>query len=798
MNSVQHRVWRRPAILSARFAIALLLVWGLASQVRAQELPTIAVKTTSMRGEDGFIPIYYDSADGRLYLEISLPGEEFLYNSFMASDAGLAYAMGMPNWNASEQVVRFERRGSQVFLNRKQVWIQKPEGDWVRAASDAPFLPFLPGSFPIVAEEGGRVLVDGTDYFVRDVSGRARQGIGGVPARLSQLYGEEKFHFDRERSSIYRPATRSTPRSTEVEVSLTFVTDHPGTWATKFFPDPSTFIVRERHSLRPLPADGIEVRHLDPRMGSGWPIVFRWRLEKRDPLAAVSDVVRPLEFYLDPALPPSVHKASKRGIEYWNTVFEHVGFRNAIEIRDFPPDADPLDPEFPIVVRWRPAGMISQGVPYVDPRTNEAVKAVIFVDGYQEKRFANTFRAFQSAFCPDQPNLETVLLTVRTWLVAHEAGHVLGFAHNDIVPSVVAIHRPRLRVQPAGCVAMDLSVVVSAAPFPYDEWRIRYAYAPLPAGHEVEGLRRIVEEGLRSGLRPAETRDYFTNPRGRPRIHSLDPLVVLNEDMAVRRLVLRRFGADMLQPGEPQSLLFERLIPVYFHHRHSLGAVVMMLGGVDFTYDQERDFQRVDDVVDARDQRRALEAILHALSPEELQIPPSAAKRVPARLASSALSELEWPVRKPGVFMYITDTAPLELPLPSSGPFDPLGWADVLSRGIANDLLDGERLARVATQFESGQIDLSVGEAIDRVVAGTWGAPTPADTALAPLRRVARNAILDGLLSLARDENTMPSVREPVRAALARLLADLRGRVTVDPAERTHLDRAIERIGAVD
>ena len=65
-----------------------------AGQVGAQDLPTIREKAAHMESEDGFIPIHFDPADGRLYLEVSLPGEEFLYHSLMASGAGLALARG--------------------------------------------------------------------------------------------------------------------------------------------------------------------------------------------------------------------------------------------------------------------------------------------------------------------------------------------------------------------------------------------------------------------------------------------------------------------------------------------------------------------------------------------------------------------------------------------------------------------------------------------------------------------------------------------------------------------------------
>ena len=72
-----------------------------AGQLDAQDFPTIKEKTAHMESEDGFIPLHYDPVDGRLYLEVSLPGEEFLYHSVIAAGDENALARGQPNWMAN-------------------------------------------------------------------------------------------------------------------------------------------------------------------------------------------------------------------------------------------------------------------------------------------------------------------------------------------------------------------------------------------------------------------------------------------------------------------------------------------------------------------------------------------------------------------------------------------------------------------------------------------------------------------------------------------------------------------------
>jgi len=777
MDHLIRLTWLQRLVRRVSWIPAVLLPCLLPQPSVAQDVTTIRGMTVGMLHQDGFIPIHVDTIEGRLYLEVSLPGTPFLYNSRMASDGGLAFSVGSPNWTASNKVVRFERRGEHLILTSRKPF----EQDSVRGpvpATDEVYRPFLQGSFPIVAEDGGRALVDATDWFVQDVSRAPRQGITGIPGRLHDLYGEQAFRFSRERSSIYLPATRTSPRR-------------------EHFSDPTSFVARERHSLSPLPPEGMEHRLAGPRIRSGWPFISRWRLEKEDPSDPVSDVLRPIEVYLDPAMPDLVRSASAEGFRYWNAVFEKIGFRDAIQVRDLPADSDPLGPDYPLVVLWIPSFMSSSGWAFLDSRTSEVVTARISLDGYRETLETNAYRAFAPALCPGQPDLETVLLTMRAWLVAHEAAHVLaGMQHVGVERSMVGMHRPRLQVGLDRCLEMDLSVVMPPSPLPYDEWKIRYAYAPLRPGHEDEDLRQIVEDGLRLGLRYDRARAMSSNPTANMRIYNMDPLVILEEDMAVRRLVLPDFGQTMLQPGEPESLLFERLIPVYFHHRHALNAVAAMLGGADFGYDPEN-LRRVDWVIESRDQRQALEAMLQAISPEELLIPPDVAARIPARLTQAPVSKLEWPVREPGFFMHITDTPPLMLPLQAAGPFDPLGWAGVLYDLVMDRLLDPDRLGRVSAQYESEQTDLSVEEILTRTIDQTWGSPTPSEASLAGLGRLARDKVLDAMNALASDEETPAAVAQPTRLLLDRLLVELRTRETDDPAERAHLDKAVTKLDRV-
>jgi hypothetical protein len=286
-----------------------------------------------------------------------------------------------------------------------------------------------------------------------------------------------------------------------------------------------------------------------------------------------------------------------------------------------------------------------------------------------------------------------------------------------------------------------------------------------------------------------------SSPRAAGRRHSDDVLEDLEREYSVRRVLLDHFGADVLRPGEPMSLLFERLVPLYFHHQYALAAVGRAIGGVDYSYALAGDGQTPVRAIGADTQRRAISLLLDALAPEQLAVPEIVAGLTPPRPPALVPSELEWVLNEPDVFEFMTgESAPIAIPLSAGGIFDPLDWARTLSRLVVRELFDRERAARVAGLHASGLSDLTLIEVMERIVDGTWGVRTPSDPALAALGRVARRTVLDGLLELAKDEVAVAEVREAAGWALARLHEYLGRRRPNGPAEQAHVSLAMRDI----
>lgn len=129
-----------------------------------------------------------------------------------------------------------------------------------RKAVEQAFAQSVLWGFTVVAEEPNRVLVDATDFLLRDahdIIGRLKSGKQG------------NYSLDKSRSAIYLPRVKSFPKNSEFEATLTFVGDATGNYIRSVTPTPDNVTVRLHHSFVELPDNGYEPRKFDPRAGYG-------------------------------------------------------------------------------------------------------------------------------------------------------------------------------------------------------------------------------------------------------------------------------------------------------------------------------------------------------------------------------------------------------------------------------------------------------------------------------------------------------------------------------------------------
>jgi hypothetical protein len=780
----------------------------LSAQSPAQSaLPTIAVRTEGLTAEPGLLPLYHETTTGRLLLEAPDTGGRFLYYLTPATGSGsgwLGIERGAVLWWEGGALVRFERHGPKLLLMRENVGFNAsgPDGALAAAVRES-FAESVLGALPLVAADEGRVLVDATDFFLRDATD---------VVRALRDYDSGSFRLDRERSAIHVPGTRAFPGNTEVEALLTFASDAPGRDIARHAPDGRAVTLRVRHSFVALPAPGFQPRPADPRLGlftltrydfdrafdQGYrrQIVQRWRLEKADPGAVLSEPVRPITLYLDPAIPAAYRGAIRDGALYWNDALESAGFRDAVRVKDLPSGADPLDVRYS-VIQWMPRSQVTASMAtwVSDPRTGEILKANILIDPHRSLVDYNTYMGLRPALAPCEPDAETFVMARRRWLAAHEVAHAVGaLLHSGWSPSAVGFFVPGVAPTADGRLTLDVAQAFLAEPSDYDRWHVRYLYSEMSPEDEERQLAAIIQDGLDRGLRYVS--DYHGGagsiPRATGRRQSDDLLADLEQYMAVRRIALERFDQTALEPGEPLARLFGRLVPVYFHHRYMLLAVAKAVGGFEFAYASRGDGQSPGRVLPPSEQRRALELLLAALEPGALVIPERVARLIPPPAYTETPSELEPIVSgAPDVFTYLPGEAPwIRIQLSAGSAFDPLAWARALAGEVVDQLLHPTRAARLVALHARDGANPSLDEVIRRTVDATWGGPVPRDAGEATMRRVTGRVVLDRLLALEADTAATPEVRAAAGLHLERLSQVLARSRSSDDAERAHVRAA--------
>ncbi|MEJ2203325.1 MAG: zinc-dependent metalloprotease [Gemmatimonadota bacterium] len=407
-------------------------------------------------------------------------------------------------------IVQWERTGNRVVLREKEYDVTADSADavWrqVRTFRMGPVL----ATFDVEAfGPDSAAVIDVSDLFISNIP------------ELRPVEG-----INRSRSWVDR--TWAFPGNVNVEVTQSGQSRPPAGGGAQFpgaqaGRQPQSQTVRVHFSMMELPDEPMMPRWHDDRVGFNssrtWDFsrpdhrleqvrfIHRFKLEKQNPDAEVSDPVEPIVYWIDPATPDWLKPWIVTGVNRWQEAFENAGFSNAIFGRVAPTPEE--DPDFSLydarhsVIYWRPSTVANAtGGQIVDPRSGQILKGEVNMYHNIMELQKNWYfiqvgpldERAQSLPLPD-----SLMGRLVEYVVTHEVGHSIGFPHNMKASAMYPADSIRSRsflermgghvatlmdysrfnyvAQPEDDIPPELLIPRVG---PYDRFAVKWGYAPIP------------------------------------------------------------------------------------------------------------------------------------------------------------------------------------------------------------------------------------------------------------------------------------------------------------------------------
>ena len=589
---------------SYSYLFAFLLLFTLSSCASSQK----AVDTTARSAEpakselekaieksvafEGLFTVYQDTTDGSTKMAINHDqlDKEFIY--FGLSQDGVVEAGHFRGLFRDNKIVKIQRYFDRVEFIHVNTQYYFDEESPLSRASSANITDAVLFSAKIAVEdkESGIILIDSDPLFLTE----SLHQIKPSPSPFSRPGQFSLGNLSRDKSKYFQ--IRSYPKNTDIIVEYVYESPYPSGSTSGAVTDNRSVTIKFQHTFIEMPENDFQPRYDDPRVGyfttqqndqistSVTPykdMIHRWNLVKKDPEAEISEPVEPIVWWIENTTPHEFRETIKEATLAWNEAFETAGFKNAIQVKVQPDDADWESGDIRYnVLRWTsspvpPFG--GYGPSFVNPRTGQILGSdimlewVFFTNRFFEEDVlteafstgSNLNEAMDPKFCTfgnhlhhnnifgmnvlqhfeaSSEELEGYQKEALTMLILHELGHTFGLNHNmkaSTLHSPEDIHSKELAntIGLTGSV-MDYSSVnvnrdrgnqgryYDIKPGPYDLWAIEFGYSPAleDAVAEKQRMAAILSRSTEPELSFGNDADDMRSP-GR----GIDPRIMIGD-----------------------------------------------------------------------------------------------------------------------------------------------------------------------------------------------------------------------------------------------------------------------------